>query len=258
VTHPRTRLLPSFRGLSFLVMTLFLFQGCGAGSPRNGAGETTDSVTLQILGAMAEDGNSATPRELSGQTQATEPLDLSLMGYNRGDPQAPLKVLEVSDFGCGYCRRFHEEIFPILNESYVEAGLVEWKFLPFVLGMFPNGLEAALAAECAGEQDRFFPMQSRLFADQSQWKGPSEPDSIFTRYAGEEGLDVDRFSRCLQEGLVDETLRANIRLGREMGVRGTPTFLIDGAPISGALPVHVFRDILDVSLTRKGLTPPAR
>lgn len=212
-------------------------------------------MTREILGAMAREPSSATS---PGEAQEAQPLDIALMGYNRGDPQAPVKVLEISDFGCGYCRRFHEEIFPALEEAYVEADLVEWKFLPFVLGMFPNGLEAAMAAECAGEQDQFFPMQSRLFADQSQWKSSNDPDPLFVEFAGEEGLDVERFQECLREGWRDDAVRANVRLGREIGVRGTPTFLIDGVPISGALPVETFRDILNMALTQRGITPPTR
>jgi len=166
--------------------------------------------------------------------------------------------MEISDFGCGMCRRFHEETFPTLREVYIESGLVQWKFIPFVLGMFPHGLEASIAGECSGEQDRFFPMQQRLFADQSGWKNSQDPFPIFAQLAEEEGLDVDRFNRCIEGGWRENNVRANIRLGREIGVRGTPTFLIDGVPLSGALPLDTFRDILDLALTQKGVTPPAR
>lgn len=218
----------------------------------------TDSVARGILDAIAAGPPPSASPGLSGEAQEAEPLDIAAMGYNRGKAEAPVKVLEISDFGCGYCRRFHEEIFPALNEAYVEAGLVEWKFIPFVLGMFPNGLEAAMAAECAGAQDRFFPMQSRLFADQSGWKNAEDPYPYFGNLAEEEGLEVARFNQCLHQGLVNSAVRANVRLGREIGVRGTPTFLIDGAPISGAIPVDTFRDILDIALSQKGVTPPER
>lgn len=247
--------------LSAVLTLVPLLQGCGGNATQDRDGDASaaaDSVTREILGSVARD---PSPQGIPGiprQSQETQPLDISTMGYNRGDPEAPVKVLEISDFGCGYCRRFHEEIFPVLDEAYVEAGLVEWKFLPFVLGMFPNGLEAAMAAECGGEQDSFFPMQSRLFAHQSQWKNSNDPDPLFAEFADEEGLDVERFRQCLRDGWRDDTVRANIRLGREIGVRGTPTFLIDGVPISGALPVETFRDILDIAITQRGLTPPTR
>jgi protein-disulfide isomerase len=180
------------------------------------------------------------------------------MGYDWGDTDAPVRVMEISDFGCGFCRRFHEETFPSLLESYVETGLVQWKFLPFVLGKFPNGLEAAIAGECGGEQGQFFVMQDRLFEDQSGWRASSDPFPFFAQIAEEEGLDVSRYNGCVEGGWREGALRNNIRLGQEIGVRGTPTFLIDGVPVSGALPLDTFRDILDIALTRKGITPPER
>lgn len=242
-----------------LLALLPLLSSCAEGE-RMGeeSAAVADSVARGILEAIAAGPPPSTSSGFPGGAQEAEPLDIASMGYNRGDARAPVKVLEISDFGCGYCRRFHEEIFPALNEAYVEAGLVEWKFIPFVLGMFPNGLEAAMAAECAGAQDRFFPMQSRLFADQSGWKSADDPFPYFGDLAEEEGLELDRFNECLDRGLANGAVRANVRLGREIGVQGTPTFLIDGVPISGALPAETFRDILDMALSQKGLTPPER
>ena len=219
----------------------------------------SDTVVQAIFGSAAanQPHPSFSPR-LSPDEQEARPLDINQMGYDRGEADAPVRVMEISDFGCGYCRRFHEETFPTLLESYVEAGLVRWKFLPFVLGRFPNGLEAAIAGECGGEQGQFFVMQGRLFADQSGWKGSSDPFPFFARITEEEGLDVNRYNQCVEGGWRESALRNNIRLGREIGVRGTPTFLIEGAPVSGAIPLETFRDILDMALTQKGVTPPER
>ncbi|MGD8360001.1 MAG: thioredoxin domain-containing protein [Gemmatimonadota bacterium] len=200
----------------------------------------------------------AAPSDLACQAQESQPLDLNQMGYDLGSPEASVRVVELSDFGCGYCRLFHQETFPTLLALYVDAGLVQWKYVPFVLGMFPNGLEASMAAECGGEQDQFFPMQRRLFSDQAGWKNSQDPLPFFAGLAEEEGLDVDRFNRCVEGGWRENRVRANIRLGREVGTRGTPTFLIEGIPISGALPLDTFRDILDIALRQKGITPPPR
>ena len=233
--------------------------GCFAGAEGEGRAAASDSVVTAILGSAAEQAPppSFSPR-IPNQEQEAQPLDLNQMGYNRGSSDAPVRVMEISDFGCGYCRLFHQETFPTLLDVYVEAGLVQWKFIPFVLGMFPNGLEASIAAECSGEQELFFPMQRRLFLDQSGWKNSEDPFPFFADLAEEEGLDVERFNRCIEGGWRENQVRANVRLGREIGVRGTPTFLIDGIPISGALPLDTFRDIQDLALTQKGLTPPAR
>ncbi len=245
-------------GLSLLLPLLMACGGDGEGVQAQLS--EPDTVLAAILESAAQ--SQTTPRStsprISGEEQASRPLQITDMGYNFGSGDAPVKVLEISDFGCGYCRRFHEETFPSILEIYVEAGLVEWKFIPFVLGMFPNGLEAATAGECAGEQDHFFPMQGRLFGEQRGWRNSDDPYAFFSTLATEEGLDVERFDNCIEGGWRDGHVRANIRLGQQAGVRGTPLFLVDGRPVPGALPLEDFRDLLDAALLQRGVTPPPR
>lgn len=172
-------------------------------------------------------------------------IDVSDLGYTTGSPDAPIQVIEFSDFGCGYCRKFHLETYPTLHEEYVETGKVAWKYIPFVLGQFPNGVEAALAGECAIAQGGFPAFRDRLFEDQGPWREAGEPLDVFVRLAREEGLDADRLRTCYEEGHPEERVRQNIRVGRQVGVRGTPTFLVAGHPLQGALPLEVFREIFD-------------
>lgn len=245
--------------LIFAMLASSFPAACTPGSAEDGNHASgSDSVVVAILESAAESASPPSSPRIPAQEQEAQPLNISQMGYDRGSSDAPVRVMEVSDFGCGYCRLFHQETFPPLLEAYVDAGLVQWKFIPFVLGRFPNGLEASIAGECAGEQDQFFPMQSRLFADQSGWKNSADPFPFFAQLAQEEGLDLERFNRCIEGGWRENQVRANIRLGREVGVRGTPTFLINGIPISGALPLDTFRDILDIALTEQGVSPPTR
>lgn len=231
---------------------------CGEDSePPQAAG--ADSVAQAILNSVAaEQPPRRTSPRLSPEEQEAQPTDVASMGYNYGDSVAPVKVLELTDFGCGYCRQFHMDVFPSLKEIYVDAGFIEWKFIPFVMGRFPNGLEAATAAECAGEQDGFFGMKDRLFLDQGTWRNSDEPNSFFSGVAAELELDVERFDGCIQDGRRDSRVGANIRLGQQAGVRGTPTFFIDARPLEGALPLDGFRDILDTALRLRGVTPPPR
>jgi protein-disulfide isomerase len=244
-------------GLSLLILPLLL--ACGGGEE---SVQTQVSKPDTVLGAILESAleSQRTPRStsprISQDNQANQPIQIAEMGYNFGSGDAPVKVMEISDFGCGYCRRFHEETFPDLLEIYMDAGFVEWKFIPFVLGMFPNGLQAATAGECAGEQDLFFPMQDRLFADQSGWRNSDDPYGFFSILAEEEGLDVTRFNSCIEGGWRDNQVRANIRLGQQAGVRGTPLFIIDGRPLPGAVPLADFRTLLDTALQQRGVTPP--
>jgi protein-disulfide isomerase len=256
---------PATFGMKAIGLTIFLSLpyglGCGGdGEPAEAQVTEADPVMSTLLESATE--SQEAPRQtsprISPEDQASQPLQISAMGYTRGSEEAPVKVLEISDFGCGYCRRFHEETFPDLLEVYVESGLVEWKFIPFVLGMFPNGLQAATAGECAGEQGQFFAMQSRLFADQGGWRNSEDPYAFFSDLAGDQGLDVDRFVSCIQGGWRDNQVRANIRLGQQAGARGTPFFLVDGRQVAGALPLEDFRTVLDGALLQRGITPPSR
>lgn len=218
-----------------------------------------DSLVEAILGAReADPAPPSTSPRLSPQEQATQPLRVSEMGYDEGSPSAPVKVLELSDFGCGYCRLFHEQTLPSLRTIYIDAGLVEWKHVPYVLGMFPNGLQAATAAECAGEQGGFFAMQKALYESQTAWRSSQDPYGFFSDLATREGLEEERFRTCIDNGWREGRLRANVRLGQQAGARGTPTFLVDGQIFPGAFPLDDFRDLLDDALRAKGVTPPPR
>ena len=141
----------------------------GPGSANDDGGSPTQSVPPSILSGAATEVQLPTPE-----------IPITEIGFNSGSPDAPIKVLEFSDFGCGYCRRFHAETFPALVEQYIETGKVEWKYVTFVSGMFPNGTAAALAAECAGEQERFPPMRELLYerspiGEPVEHRPPSKP-----------------------------------------------------------------------------------
>ena len=107
-------------------------------------------------------------------------------------------------------------------------------------------MEAARAGECAGEQGRFPVMRDLLFERQPDWKSSDDPEPLLESYAEEVGLDVDRYRQCIDEGWRDERIRTGTQLSREVGVRGTPTFFVVGyAPIPGAIPLDLFRQVLD-------------
>lgn len=180
-------------------------------------------------------------------------IELDRLGYLKGDPNAPIRIIEFSDFGCGYCRKFHLETYPAVIKKYVDTGVVLWQYIPYVLGIFPHGLEAALAGECAGEQGLVEVYGQRLFESQSEWKNHDGPvGDIFMRYAKEEGLDAGRFEQCLVEDWQRDRVRANVIAGGQLGVRGTPTFYVPGyQPASGALPEEVFDQIIQFVLAEQ-------
>jgi protein-disulfide isomerase len=177
-----------------------------------------------------------------------EGVDLTGVGYDKGSPTAPLVVVNFSDFGCPFCGSFARQTEPEIEQEYVQTGKVFFKYVPFVMGMFPNGDEAAHASECAAEQGKFWPMHDALYANQAEWKKARNPVSAFERYAKGIGLDVPRFAKCYAVPDVDPgTMRANVAAGK-LGVRVTPSFVVNGKAVEGALPLPQFRQLLDAAL----------
>lgn len=218
-------------------------------SGREGSGGPSARNPDRGKGPMARGQTSTPPDTPAPTTPSEDRIDLDELGHTVGQADAPVQVVEFSDFACGYCRQFHVDVYPAIEDEYIETGKVEWKYVPMILGIFgPNADAAGLAGECAMEQGGFPAMRDRLFADQSEWKQASEPLSLFRRYAREEGLDVERWQRCMTSGERMGRVVSGTRLSRQVGVRGTPTFFIVGyASIPGALPLDLFRQVLDTA-----------
>jgi len=175
--------------------------------------------------------------------------ELRDIGYDLGSPDAPVVVVEFSDFGCPYCARFALETFPILNQEYVQTGQVRWKYVPFALGTFPNGEDAALAGECGGAQDRFWAMHDQLYLAQNEWKATTRPAETFAGIAERAGLDAEQFARCFGQREREPVVQGSTAAARQLGVTGTPTFFVNGQPVQGAPPVEQFRQLMDLAVS---------
>jgi protein-disulfide isomerase len=181
--------------------------------------------------------------------EAAEPppdVPLEELFHELAEPGATVTVVEFSDFGCPYCGTFERGTFPALRDEFVATGKVRWRFVPFVLGMFPNGLEAMRAATCVAEQDdnAFWAMHDTLFAKQDAWKGSRYPDQLFRSYAVVAGADGDAFTECYEAPRSSDRATAANALANRSGVRSTPTFFVNGTMVQGALPLEEFRRVL--------------
>jgi protein-disulfide isomerase len=206
----------------------------------------TDETAADLLSSAAEARALSPGRPVAPPSQE---IDVTLLGHDRGSLAAPVRVVEFSDYGCGYCRKFHGETWPVLAADFVDAGKVEWKFLPFVTGMFKNSKEATTAAECVMEQDDglFESMNDRIWSLQSEWKNSADPAPILRAWAGELGADMARYDSCMTEDRRGNRVRAATALAQQLGVRGTPTFFIVGyPPLQGALPLETFQQVLNM------------
>jgi protein-disulfide isomerase len=134
---------------------------------------------------------------------------------------------------------------PTLDSLFTKKGKVQWQYVPFVLGMFPNAKEAAEGAICAAEQGKFWPMHDKLYQHRKAWMAAKAPTVIVARLASEAGLEPRAYGQCVKGKAVSETLARNNALAQAMLVRGTPTFVINGEIVPGALPKDVFVRGLD-------------
>ncbi|MBA4436375.1 MAG: DsbA family protein [Nitrosopumilaceae archaeon] len=173
-----------------------------------------------------------------------------------GDPNAPITIIEFSDFQCPFCARFHVQTLPLLLDQYIEQGKVKLVFRDFpIQSIHPNALPASVAAECANEQGEFKAMHDMLFDNQKQWSDQETVDalSMFSQYASEIGLEQGTFDSCLTSGKYIEEIRNDLDDGRSYDVTGTPGFFVGNDDIGyvelkGAQPFESFKKIIDAQL----------
>ena len=173
-----------------------------------------------------------------------------------GNPDAPITIIEFSDFQCPFCARFHTQTLPLILEQYIEQGKVKLVFRDFpIQSIHPNALPASIAAECANEQGKFREMHDMLFDNQNQWNNQetTEALSVFSEYATEIQLDQETFDSCLTSGKYIEEIRKDLDDGRDYGVSGTPGFFVGNEKIGfvelkGAQPFDNFKKIIDAQL----------
>jgi len=157
----------------------------------------------------------------------------------RGAKDAKVTIIEFSDFECPYCRRVQPALKRLLEEY---DGRVRLVFRDFPLNIHKNAQKAAEAAQCAAEQDKFWPYHDKLFEQTAL-----SPDDL-KKYAGELKLDTDKFNACLDSGQYAQEVADDMKDGQDAGVNSTPSFFINGQPLSGAVPYERFQEIVDAAL----------
>jgi protein-disulfide isomerase len=151
-------------------------------------------------------------------------------GISRGPDDAPVTILEFADFQCPACRGFMSSVKPQVEMAWVDGGQARFVYYDFPLTtIHPHAFLASRAGRCAEEQDLFWPYHDALYQNQASWSpSPSPPVSEFVRYAAQVGLDQSRFSQCLRSDRYADVVTANMRLGEALGVRATPTVMVNG------------------------------
>ncbi len=165
--------------------------------------------------------------------------------YIRGDVDAPITIIEYSDFECPYCERFHPTMEQVMEEY---DGQVRWVLRNFPLSFHPNAEDAGVAAECAGQQGKFWEYGDELFANRA-----SLGEDYYVELAGDFDLNISEFTTCYEGDEARSKVRAQATGGAAAGVTGTPgSFIIDedgnATPIKGALPYSSVAAAIDAML----------
>ena len=159
-----------------------------------------------------------------------------------GPDDAPVTIVEYTDYECSFCRRYNRLILPEILDEY--EGRIRYIVRHFpLLGLHPAAVGAAVAAVCAEQQGSFWEYHDLLFA---QEKGLS-PESLLA-YAQETGLREEAFRECLEDEETSKVVQDDMQRGAEYGVRGTPAFFINGRVVMGAQPLEAFKKTIDAAL----------
>jgi protein-disulfide isomerase len=177
-------------------------------------------------------------------TAAAQTADLAGLGFDLGATSAAIAVVEFGDFGCSACARFETDTFAQFNREFILTGRVKFKFIPFVMGSFPNSEEATRAALCAADQSAYWSMHELLYERQREWLRLGDPKAKFEELAATLGLERPAFRTCYASDATKERIDTANRTARELRLRGTPTFFINGQEALGAIPIETWRRIL--------------
>lgn len=224
------------------------------------AGQTVDSYVTKdgklffpqgfvMDGSLANDQAEGDNTELSGD--APELVEVSVDGDPvLGDANAPVTVVEFSDFQCPFCKKAHDEALKQVKDNYVKTGKVKLVFRDFPLEIHPEAETAALAAECAHEQGKFWEYHDVLFENQA-----SLSDANYKKWAEDLGFDTEQFNKCYKSLKYLDEVRKDMSEGQSYGVSGTPAFFVNGKLVTGAQPYSVFELEIEGALAAVGATP---
>jgi protein-disulfide isomerase len=216
---------------------------------------------LGIVAAASAPADTDATRFPLGTTAVQDTQSLLLEARIKGDENAAITVLEISDFQCPYCRVFWEETLPVLMGEYVETGKIRFVFLNMPLAnLHPNAPAAHEFAMCAAAQDRFWPVHDLLFQHQETWaalEDPSEdPSEYFLVLADSANLAMLELAACFQNGTVRQLIEQEVALNARSGITSTPSFVIERGLLRGVHPIETWRSILDSLVAARAAETP--
>ena len=180
-------------------------------------------------------------------------IDPNLVRYNvpiDGNPaigpeNAPITLVEFSDYQCPFCIQWYKDVYPRLQNDYKDKIRFVHRDFP-LYAIHPDSLSAAEAADCAGEQNTYWPYHDALYSGKY-----GLGTAAYEKYASDLGLNLDQFNKCVSDQRYKTKVDANVNFGANLGVSSTPTFFLNGMAIVGAQPYDVFKQLIDMELAGK-------
>ncbi len=174
----------------------------------------------------------------AAENRSGQRADIPIDGFpSVGPKDAPIVLVEFSDFGCSFCAKWHNETYEELMAAYPEQIRFVYRDVPF------RAFPASEAAQCARQQDAFWAYHDKLFGYEY---GLS--DEAYLQYAQDLNLDMDEFVSCLNEHRYEAMIQRDLDAARELGISSTPTFFINGIQLVGAQPIEAFKQLIDKEL----------
>src|SRR3989344_754109 len=260
--------LPASVLLASVILSAAIFM---AGS-EIGSNLSAVSASLAVAQGSGNSGNSGSsgsgaglaPEQGSGSgsgagTQGSVQMKALLEGAaaTAGNGNAPVIMVEYSDYQCPFCRSWFNSAKSQLDSEYIETGKILFVYKDFPLSFHPMAQPYAEAARCAGEQDKYWQMHDKIFEEQGKF-GSGTVSNITEAdvkgWATEMGMNAESFNSCIDSGNYADEVQANFNEGAQFGVSGTPSFFIGkrdgtGQLIVGAQPYSAFKQAIDALLS---------
>jgi len=162
----------------------------------------------------------------------------------KGNVNAPVLMVEFSDFQCPYSKKFYQQVFPLIEKEYISSGKVKFAYRDLPLGFHSMARPAAIAARCAGKQGKYWQMFDKIISSGSL------DNEALKKYAQELGLNMKAYEDCLSKDEFKGALDIDIKDAAKFGVSGTPGFFINGRFVNGAYPFETFKKIIEEELAK--------
>lgn len=176
-------------------------------------------------------------------------------GPKRGSDKAPVTLIEFSDFQCSFCRKFWQTTLPLIEKKYISTGKVKFVYRHLAI-LGKHSVASAQAAECAGEQGKFWEYHDKLFA--SAGSPLAFTDGKLKGYAEELGLKSRAFDQCFASGKYLKKVEGETAMAAFLGARGTPAFFLNGQLLVGAQPFEVFESAIERELKKSSSSGKAK